>query len=147
MANIETMIELARETMDRAYAPYSNYHVGVCAEAEDGSLFAGCNVENALYGIGVCAEVTAICSLIAAGKKRIKSLLVMGQGSELCTPCGRCRQFMREFATLDTPIHLADTSRVHKTVTLQQLLPMSWGRDHLAKKDIKKSAKKKYQRK
>jgi len=136
------MLKVARDAMKRAYAPYSKYHVGVCVEAEDGTLFPGCNVENASYGITICAEVNAITSLIAAGKKRIKSLLVMGSGGELCTPCGRCRQFIREFAALDTPIHLADQSGVLKTVTLDYLLPMSFGPEHLAKKDEKKTKRK-----
>jgi len=128
------MMQRAREVMDKAYAPYSNYHVGVCVEAEDGTLFAGCNVENASYGVTICAEVNAITSLIAAGKKRIKSLLVVGSGGELCTPCGKCRQFIREFASLDVPIYLADKEKVCRVMTLDELLPMSFGPDHLTKK-------------
>lgn len=131
MANTETMIELAREAMKQAYAPYSKYYVGVCVEAEDGSLFTGCNVENALYGIGICAEVNAISSLITAGKKRIKSLLVMSSGDLLSTPCGRCRQFIREFAAPDTPIYLCIKDKISETATLEQLLPKSFGPEHL----------------
>lgn len=133
-AKINKMSKVAQKMMGKAYAPYSNYHVGVCVEAEDGSLFGGCNIENASYGITLCAECVAISALVAAGKKRIKSLLVMGCGDELCTPCGRCRQLIREFAALDAPIYLCDKKgRLQETVTLEQLLPKSFGPSHLNK--------------
>jgi len=127
------MFEVAREMMKCAYAPYSNYRVGVCVEAEDGSFFGGCNVENASYGVTICAEVVAICAMIAAGNRKIKSLAVVGSGGELCTPCGRCRQFIREFAALNTPIYLCDKDKIAKIVTLEELLPLSFGPDHLNK--------------
>lgn len=131
MANIETMIELARKAMKQAYAPYSKYYVGACAEAEDGSLFVGCNVENASYGVTICAEVGAISSLIAAGKKRIKSLLVISSGAKTSAPCGRCRQMIREFAAPNTPIYLCLGDKVCDTVTVEEMLPKSFGPEHL----------------
>lgn len=127
----QEMLEIARKMHLNAYAPYSKYLVGACVEAEDGTLFSGCNVENASYGITLCAEAVAICSMIAAGKKRIKSIAVVGSGKELCTPCGRCRQLIREFAAPDTPIYLCDENMLCETVTIEQLLPMSFGPEHL----------------
>jgi cytidine deaminase len=105
---VELMIKMARDVMKNAYAPYSKYHVGACIQAEDGTLYAGCNIENASYGVTICAETAAIACMISAGRKRIKSLVVMGSGGELCTPCGRCRQVIREFSAPDAPIYLSD---------------------------------------
>jgi cytidine deaminase len=131
---IQRMSKIAIEMMNKAYAPYSKYHVGVCIEAEDGNLFGGCNVENASYGMTLCAECSAVSALIGSGRKRIKSLLVMGSGEELCTPCGRCRQLIREFAVPDTPIYLCNNKgELKETVTLEQLLPRSFGPGHLNK--------------
>lgn len=132
MSNRKKMAEVAYDMMQRAYAPYSNYFVGACMEAEDGTLFGGCNIENASYGVTICAEVAAICGLKVAGKKRIKSVAVIGSGGELCTPCGRCRQMIREFAIPSVPIHLCNNKgEICKTVTLEELLPMSFGPEHL----------------
>lgn len=128
---VDLMVEKAKQVMLLAYAPYSKYHVGACVEAEDGELFVGCNVENASYGITICAEVSAITSMIAAGKKQIKSLVVMGSGPDMCTPCGRCRQFIREFAAPDAPIYLCDNNHVCKVSSIAELLPFAFGPDHL----------------
>jgi len=125
------MIKMAREAMKRAYAPYSKYYVGACVEAEDGSLFAGCNIENASYAVTICAEVNAVSALITAGKKRIKSLLILNSGEDLSTPCGKCRQLIREFAVPDTPIYLCIKDKVSETATVEQLLPKSCGSEHL----------------
>lgn len=127
----EELWSMAKQMMARAYAPYSKYHVGACVVAEDGTIFGGCNIENASYGLTICAETNAICSLISAGKKRIAALAVIGSGDELCTPCGRCRQFIREFALPDAPIYLCDRNGIRKTVTLEEILPMSFGPEFL----------------
>jgi cytidine deaminase len=128
---IALMIQKANEVMQHAYSPYSKYKVGACVEAEDGTLYCGCNIENASYGITVCAEVAAISSMISAGHKRIKSMVVMGSGNELCTPCGRCRQFIREFAAPDAQIYLSDKKKVVKTTNIAELLPDSFGPGHI----------------
>lgn len=130
MADTDLMLKKAREVMDHAYSPYSKYKVSACVEAEDGSLHVGCNVENASYGITVCAETAALCNMISAGKKKIKSMVVMGSSGELCTPCGRCRQFIREFAASDALIHLSDKSKICKTTNIEELLPDSFGPQH-----------------
>lgn len=124
----------AREVRERAYAPYSNYKVGAAIRGTSGAIHVGANVENAAYPQGNCAEASAIAAMIAAGETRIAEVAVIGTGKELCTPCGGCRQRLREFAALTTKIHLCDAKGVRKTVTLADLLPMSFGPDHLGGK-------------
>lgn len=131
--NIELMAKKACEVMLHAYAPYSKYQVGACVAAEDGTLFTGCNVENAAYGSTICAERSAITALISAGKKRITALALVVSGAALGTPCGACRQVIREFAVPNVPIYLCDsrTKKVVETTTLEALLPRSFGPEHL----------------
>ncbi len=134
--NAELMAKKACEAMQNAYAPYSKYRVGACVEAEDGSLFTGCNVENASYGLTVCAERAAIFSLISAGKKKIMALAVVGSGEDLGTPCGACRQVIREFAAPDATIYLCDprTQKVVEITNIKTLLPKSFGPEFLENK-------------
>jgi cytidine deaminase len=128
---IDKMFKAALKARENAHAPYSKFYVGASVLSEDGEIFAGCNVENAAYGGTICAEANAICSLVAAGKKKIKAALVVGDAKTLITPCGACRQKIREFARLDVPVYLADLQGVKKTVTLEELLPYSFGPEHL----------------
>jgi cytidine deaminase len=125
------LLQLAQRMMLRAHAPYSKFHVGAAVRAEDGSIHGGCNVENVAYPQGTCAEAGAIAAMVAAGGKRILECVVIGPGPELITPCGGCRQKLREFATDDLPVHLCGPDGLHRTVTLGQLLPMSFGPHHL----------------
>ena len=131
---MDDLLALARRMMLRAHAPYSNFHVGAALRAEDGSLHGGCNVENAAYPQGLCAEAGAIAALVAAGHKRIVEALVVGPGPAVITPCGGCRQKLREFAADDVPVHLCGPDGLHRTVTLGQLLPLSFGPEHLAER-------------
>lgn len=128
---MDDLLELARRLMLRAHAPYSKFHVGAALRAADGSLHGGCNVENAAYPQGLCAEAGAIAAMVAAGQRRILECLVVGPGPEVITPCGGCRQKLREFAADDLPIHLCGPDGLHRTVTLGQLLPLSFGPSHL----------------
>lgn len=128
---MDDLLHLARRMMLRSHAPYSKFHVGAALRAEDGSIHGGCNVENAAYPQGLCAEAGAIASLVSSGHKRILECLVVGPGPELITPCGGCRQKLREFAADDVPIHLCGPDGLHRTVTLGQLLPMSFGPHHI----------------
>ena len=114
-----------------AYAPYSNHPVGAAIVDEQGNLHTGCNVENAAYPQGVCAEASAISAMIAAGGRRIKTIAIAGPGAHLCTPCGGCRQKIREFAAPDTPILIAAPDTLVASYTLEQLLPDSFGPDNL----------------
>ena len=128
---MDDLLALARRLMLRAHAPYSKFHVGAALRAADGSLHGGCNVENAAYPQGLCAEAGAIAAMVAAGQRRILECVVVGPGPEFITPCGGCRQKLREFAADDLPIHLCGPDGLHRTVTLGQLLPLSFGPLHL----------------
>lgn len=129
----QDMFALAQNAMSRAYAPYSNFPVGAVVRAQSGQLYAGCNVENAAYPQGWCAEASAIAAMIMAGEHTIIEVAVIGQSDDLITPCGGCRQKIREFAADDgIPIHLCGPEGIRKTVTLGELLPLSFGPEHLA---------------
>ena len=130
---MDDLLQLARRMMLRAYAPYSKFHVGAAVRADDGSIHGGCNVENAAFPQGTCAEAGAIAAMVAAGGRRIVECVVVGPGPEVITPCGGCRQKLREFATDGLPVHLCGPDGLHRTVTLGQLLPMSFGPHHLEK--------------
>src|SRR5262249_37920459 len=119
------MMGLARAVMNRAYAPYSNFRVGAVLRGAHGRPYAGLNVENAAYPQGTCAEVAAIAVMVADGEHRITEALVMGEGKTLVTPCGGCRQHLREFAADSVPVHLCDPTGVRRTVTIGELLPMA----------------------
>jgi cytidine deaminase len=128
---IDTLFDAARDVRDRAHAPYSRFRVGAAVADEAGRIFAGCNVENAAYPVGTCAEAGAIAAMVAGGGRRIAAILVVGDGPELVSPCGACRQRIREFGTEHTPIHLADLDCVKRTTTLGTLLPFAFGPDNL----------------
>lgn len=125
------LLEAARKAMARAHAPYSRFQVGAAILADDGSIYAGCNVENAAYPEGWCAETTAIGAMVTGGGKRIGEIVVVGNGTEFTTPCGGCRQRIAEFATADTPVHICGPEGLRRTFRLGELLPASFGKDHL----------------
>lgn len=127
----EDLIAAARAAMSRAYAPYSRFHVGAAVRDEKGAVHSGCNVENSAYPEGLCAEASAISALINAGARRVTEVCVMGEGDALVTPCGGCRQKIREFAAADTEIHVCGPEGLRKTVTLAELLPLSFGPENL----------------
>jgi len=127
----QSLITAAANAMISAYAPYSNFQVGAAILAEDGNIYTGCNVENAAYPVGTCAEAGAISAMAAAGQSKIIAIAVAGSGNELCTPCGACRQRIREFATATTPVLICDESGLRHNTTLDALLPMSFGPDNL----------------
>ncbi len=126
------MLALARAAREAAYAPYSQYRVGAALLADDGRLFTGCNVENAAYPEGVCAEAGAISAMVLAGVRRAQAVLVVGGGAHQITPCGGCRQKLREFCEPHTFQVLAvNEDGQQQQWTLEQLLPHSFGPDHL----------------
>lgn len=127
------MLAVARAARAAAYAPYSQYTVGAALLAEDGRIFGGCNVENAAYPQGVCAEAGAISAMVLAGQQRARAVLVVGVGERLITPCGGCRQKLREFCEPPSFQVLAiNEGGQQQAWTLEQLLPASFGPDHLA---------------
>ncbi len=127
MTTLSDMIALAARVREKAYAPYSGFAVGACLRSDSDKLYAGCNVENAAYPEGQCAEAAAIGAMVAGGDRRIVEVVVIGSGDELCMPCGGCRQKLGEFAGPDTPVHACGPEGVRKTVTLGELLPYGFG--------------------
>jgi cytidine deaminase len=114
-----------------AYAPYSGFAVGAALRAGDGRVFAGANVENAAYPAGLCAEASAIGAMVAAGGRRIAELVVVADGTALCTPCGACRQRIRELAAPDAKVHVAGPEGIRRSFTRAELLPYSYGPENL----------------
>ncbi|MCC0805904.1 cytidine deaminase [Methylobacterium sp. W2] len=134
-ANLAALFQAAAAAKSLAYAPYSNFPVGAALRDEHGRLHAGCNVENAAYPVGTCAEASAISAMIAAGGRAIATILITGDGPILVTPCGACRQRIREFADPGTPIHIAGPEGIRRSFTLEALLPDSFGPDNLRRKN------------
>jgi homotetrameric cytidine deaminase len=124
-AAVSRMVDLARGAMERAYVPYSHFHVGVSLRDEAGALHAGANVENGAYPQGQCAEASAIGALVSAGGTAIREVVVMAD-TDLIVPCGGCRQRLSEFAGPATPVHLCGPEGVRRTVTLAELLPLAF---------------------
>ncbi len=129
---MQALIEAAVAVRARAYAPYSRFQVGAALRTHAGDIFAGCNVENAAYPQGLCAEAGAIAAMVAAGQTRIAEVVVCGAGALPVTPCGGCRQKLREFAGPEVPVYMVDDAgALVITRTLAALLPDSFGPDHL----------------
>ncbi len=133
----EELFAAARSAMAQAYAPYSEFSVGASIRGAGGGIYAGCNVENAAYPQGCCAAASAISAMVLAGERAIAEVCVIGNGKALVTPCGGCRQCIREFATEDISIHVCGPEGLRKTVTLGDLLPLAFGPDNLPNKKRK----------
>src|SRR5919106_6271816 len=129
MGLTDSLISAARSVQARAYAPYSNFRVGAALESSDGTVFLGCNVENASYGLTICAERAAICAAVSAGAHRFRRAVVVSDSDPPAAPCGACRQVLSEFG-LDLPIQGVGTTR---TVSwrLSELLPDAFGPEQL----------------
>ena len=129
----QKLINAAIAAMGRAYAPYSKFPVGAAILDETGAIHIGANVENAAYPVGNCAEASAIAAMVMAGQKRIVKIAVAGgDGDLLCTPCGACRQRIREFGGQDTPVMVCGPDGIQRHFTLGELLPESFGPENLA---------------
>jgi cytidine deaminase len=129
------LIAAAQAVRARAYAPYSRFQVGAAVLDEHGQIHAGCNVENAAYPQGWCAEASALAAMVAAGGRRVLAVAVCAESpapAPPVTPCGGCRQKLREFAAADCPVYVADAHGLRATYTLGELLPHSFGPAHLA---------------
>jgi cytidine deaminase len=120
------LIFVAKKAMERAYAPYSNYKVGAALVCDDGTVFKGCNIENASYGLTNCAERSAIFSAITAGKREFKAIAIAAAGEPAPFPCGACRQVLAEFCNSDFPVYVASSADDYETTTLGELLPHSF---------------------
>lgn len=130
-SNFDKLFDVAKKVRELAHAPYSKFKVGAALLTSNNKIVVGCNVENAAYPQTQCAEASAIGNMISQGEKNIVEVVVIGSGSLLCSPCGGCRQRLREFASLSTLIHMCNTNGHQKTLTLEELLPESFGPENL----------------
>jgi cytidine deaminase len=129
MSDTNDLYARAREAAVNSYAPYSDFHVGAVVVADDGRVFAGCNVENAAYGSAICAEGNAISTAAAAGVRKIDTVVIACLDAGECYPCGNCRQLMREFG-VDTVV-VQDGSGSLRTHDFSEILPHSFGPESL----------------
>lgn len=127
----QRLFDAAEKIRKNAHVPYSHFAVGAALLADDGNIYAGCNVENAAYPQGNCAEASAISAMVGAGAKTIVRIYVTGPGTVPVTPCGGCRQRIREFASLDVPVICQGIEGEPLVTSLEELLPHSFGPGHL----------------
>lgn len=129
---LQHLFDLASAAMQRAYAPYSRFHVGAAIRTAEGATFTGCNVENAAFPVGTCAEAGAIAAMIAGGNRMIAEIAIIGSGDAPCYPCGACRQRIREFSDGRTHIHVTGHARATiLSYDVEALLPHSFGPEML----------------
>ena len=122
MSRVDELFAAAKAARENAYAPYSNFKVGAALLTEGGSIVPGCNVENAAYPEGVCAEAGAISAMVLSGEQRIAEVVVVADAA-LCTPCGGCRQKLKEFGAGSVKVHIANLDGIRRTFTIDELLP------------------------
>ena len=125
------LFEKARAVREHAYAPYSQFKVGAAIRSASDKIFIGCNVENAAYPEGVCAEAGAISAMIAGGETKISEICIVADSLSPVSPCGGCRQKLAEFSTPSTQVHLANLKGILACHSLDELLPHSFSSDHL----------------
>ena len=122
----EALLGAAQAAMRNAHAPYSGFKVGAALRAAGGAVYVGANVENASYPQGQCAEASALGALVAAGEREITAAAVVAERLEVCPPCGGCRQRLAELARPETPVHLGRPGGPRRTLTVAELLPLSF---------------------
>lgn len=134
-SDISNLIRSAATAQSFAYAPYSGFHVGAALLSEDGNVYTGCNVENASYPAGNCAERTAVFKAVSEGQQKFKALALTGgkpgEPAAECAPCGICRQVLAEFADEELPVILAKSESDYRVITLGELLPLQFSRNNL----------------
>ena len=130
---LEDLVKQAQRAQKRAYAPYSGFGVGAAVLGESGKIYWGVNVENASYGLTICAERAAIFAGVASGEKSFKILAVAANGDEVVAPCGACRQVMEEFKI--PWVAMANLEKKRKIVAFESLLPLAFGRTYLEKQE------------
>lgn len=126
----DPLVSAARAAQQQAYAPYSRFRVGAALESEDGRVFAGCNVENASYGLTICAERAAVCNAVGAGARRFRRVVVVSDCDPPAAPCGACRQVLAEFGR-DFRVDAVGPSG-SASWTIGELLPAAFGKEQLA---------------
>ena len=123
MAQKNDLLQAAEESRAKAYAPYSNFHVGAAVLGANGKIYSGCNVENASFGLTCCAERNAIFAMITAGETEIREILIIGESEEFLPPCGACRQVIAEFAQPPAVVHMCNREGVCRDTTVGELVP------------------------
>jgi len=132
ITELTPLIQSATEAYHHAYAPYSRFLVGAAVLDEHGIIHSGCNVENVAYPSGSCAEEQAIGTMVAQGGRRIRQIVIVGRSDAPVTPCGACRQRIREFGDAQTQIHVVDLDRgLQRSYTIEELLPEAFGPEKL----------------
>ncbi len=121
--------EMACAARQQAYAPYSDFQVGAAVQAASGAIYTGVNVENASYGLTICAERAAVFQAVSAGERAITAVAVCTQNG--VSPCGACRQVLREFTAADCPVFIVDAAGQRRETTMAALLPQSFGKADL----------------
>lgn len=121
----EELFELAKKAREGAVAPFSNFKVGAVLEAEDGRIFTGCNIENASYGLTICAERVAIFKAVSEGVRRFKRISVIADARDITPPCGACRQIIWEFCG-DVPVLMFDMQGKSEEMSMAELLPKAF---------------------
>ena len=120
------LIEEAKNAMEYAYVPYSGFRVGAALLCEDGSIYTGCNIENAAYGPTNCAERTAFFKAVSEGKREFTAIAVISDSDTFTAPCGVCRQVMSEFCGPDFQILMCNSKKEYQTISLGELLPFAF---------------------
>ncbi len=131
--DIKELVRLAIEAREKAYVPYSKFKVGAAMKMEDGSVFTGCNIENASYGATNCAERTAIFKAVSEGHTIMKKIAIVGDMLAFTAPCGICRQVIAEFAAKDIEIVLIKNQDEYIVKTLEEILPGAFTKEDLLK--------------
>lgn len=131
--NDSELMDMAKEAMKSAYAPYSHFSVGAAVETDDGEVYCGCNIENSSYGATICAERTAISKAVSEGYRRITRIAICDSNNSFAWPCGICRQVMSEFAVEDFYVILENNGKL-SNFFLKELLPNSFSGKDMNKK-------------
>lgn len=130
----QELIDYAVQAMQKSYAPYSEFNVGACLKAKSGKIYLGCNIENAAFSPGICAERTAFAKAVSEGEREFDSIAIVGGKngiiSDFCPPCGVCRQVMAEFCGADFEIILYDGENI-KSIRFDNILPYSFGKANI----------------
>jgi len=129
--DLDALAAAARRAREQAHAPYSRFRVGAALLDDQGRVHSGCNVENAAYPESLCAEAVALGALVSAGGRRVRAVVVAGEGNEAIVPCGGCRQKLSEFGAADTLVASVDPQGWRARHTLGELLPHGFGPGHL----------------
>jgi cytidine deaminase len=127
----QELFDAAVAAQSKSYSPYSKFKVGAAIRSSSGRVYAGCNIENAAYPQGTCAEASAIAIMVSSGEREIAEVLTVCDGDLLGTCCGGCRQKIREFAAGTAPIYACGPDGLRRIFTLDELLPVSFGPEHL----------------